>query len=368
MLLDAPLSTLARTAMVPVNVVGYERAMRIADVMGRGLAAIDRKHYKRAYNNLRDAFPAWSEEQLHECVVGCHRHLMKLSVEFAYTPRLLTRDAVHRHMMFTDMSKALHSLLRDRPTILITGHIGNWEMVGYAVSMLGLEMCAVYRPLDLRGVDDWVKRSREEKGLRLISKFGAARGVPAAMEAGFPVGLVADQSGGDRGVFTPFFGRLTSTYKMIGLLAMRFNATVVCGVARRLEHGERVPSGPLDRSQFVHGKMATDGHREPGIRYAVEVTDAYGPEDWNSQPDPLYYITARYRRAMEAMIRRAPDQYFWMHRIWRSRPAHERMNKPFPTSLREKMLALPWMTSAEVDAVVEQSDRDVKQLERLQRA
>jgi KDO2-lipid IV(A) lauroyltransferase len=100
----------------------------------------------------------------------------------------------------------------------------------------------------------------------------------------------------------------------------------------------------------------------------VEVTDTFGPEDWNSQPDPLYYITARYRRAMEMMVRRAPNQYFWMHRIWRSRPAHERLGKPFPNALREKMSQLPWMTDADVAAVVDRSERDARDLDRLQRA
>jgi len=156
--------------------------------------------------------------------------------------------------------------------------------------MLGFEMCAVYRPLDLRGMDAWIKQSRESKGLRLMSKFGAARGMPTAMETGFPVGLVADQSGGDRGVFTPFFGRLTSTYKMIGLLAMRFGATIACGVARRLESGDPSPTGPWEQTLAGHREIARLQDPRNELRYAVEVTDTFGPEDWNSQPDPLYYI------------------------------------------------------------------------------
>jgi KDO2-lipid IV(A) lauroyltransferase len=367
-LIDAPLSTIARLGMLPVGAMGYERAMRAADALNSLYIKLDRKHYKRALDNLRDAYPQWNQDQLHACAVGCHRHLLQLGVEFVYTPRLLTADAVHKHLIFTDLRKPLASLLANRPTILISGHIGNWELVGYAVSMLGFEMCAVYRPLDLRGMDAWIKQSRESKGLRLMSKFGAARGMPTAIEAGFPVGLVADQSGGDRGVFTPFFGRLTSTYKMIGLLAMRFGATIACGVARRLESGDPSPTGPWEQTLAGHREIARLQDPRNELRYAVEVTDTFGPEDWNSQPDPLYYITARYRRAMEMMVRRAPNQYFWMHRIWRSRPAHERLGKPFPNALREKMSQLPWMTDADVAAVVDRSERDARDLDRLQRA
>ena len=94
------------------------------------------------------------------------------------------------------------------------------------------------------------------------------------------------------------------------------------------------------------------------MRYRIEVSDCFSSDDWADQPDPLFYITARYRRSIEEMIRRTPEQYLWMHRIWKSRPRHERLNKPFPDSLRAKLAALPWMTDDELGGLVERSDRD----------
>jgi KDO2-lipid IV(A) lauroyltransferase len=76
----------------------------------------------------------------------------------------------------------------------------------------------------------------------------------------------------------------------------------------------------------------------------------------------LFYVTARYRRAIEMQVRRAPDQYLWMHRIWRSRPRFERMNRPFPGSLADKLRTLPWMTEADLEAVKEHSRRDARTL------
>jgi KDO2-lipid IV(A) lauroyltransferase len=98
------------------------------------------------------------------------------------------------------------------------------------------------------------------------------------------------------------------------------------------------------------------------MRYAVETTDVFGPEDWATHPDPLFYLTARYRRAIETMVRRAPEQYLWMHRLWRSRPPHERQGKPLPDSMRRKLELLPWMTSADVERVVDRSARDGREL------
>src|SRR6185295_19043495 len=154
-----------------------------------------------------------------------------------------------------------------------------------------------------------------------------------------PVGFVADQNGGDRGVFVPFFNRLASSYKSIGLLAMRFNATIGCAYARRV---------PDDK---------------PGtLGYRIECTDVFGPKDWNSHPDPLFYLTARYRRAIETMVRKAPEQYLWMHRIWRSRPRHERSQKPFPAALEEKIRLLPWITDEDVERIKDHSARDARTL------
>jgi KDO2-lipid IV(A) lauroyltransferase len=254
------------------------------------------------------------------------------------------------------MTRAMKQLLSTRPCILISGHVGNWELIGFAISMLGFPMHAVYRPIDMKPLDEWVREARARRGLVLVSKFGAVKKMPEVLRAGQPMGLVADQSGGDRGIFVPFFGRLTSTYKSIGLLAMQTNARIVCGVARRVADGHTPDSAsrwiPLER-----GEPWGSGPSQ-GLSYAVDIIDDFGPEDWEGQPDRLFYITARYRRAIETMIRRSPDQYLWMHRIWRSRPAHERLGKPFPGALRDKLLALPWMTQKDVDALVAQSDLD----------
>jgi KDO2-lipid IV(A) lauroyltransferase len=175
-----------------------------------------------------------------------------------------------------------------------------------------------------------------------VDKFGAVRRLPVHLANGAPLGLVADQNGGDRGVFVPYFNRLTSTYKSIGLLAMQFNARVVCGYARREE-----------------AQIARD---PDSLGFSLQVTDDFGPQDWSTHPDPLFYLTARYRYAIERMVRAAPEQYLWMHRIWRSRPKHERVQKPLPGSMMEKLRLLPWITDADIEHIKDHSARDARTL------
>ena len=222
---------------------------------------------------------------------------------------------------------------------MITGHCGNWEVLGYALAVLGFSMHALYRPLDNKALDRWVRGQRERAGLMLLDKFGAIHKLPGLMERKSTVAFVADQNAGDRGLFVPYFGRLASTYKSIGLLAMRYDAPLVVGM------GLRVP-GP------------EGGYRSGGIRHHVYVADVIEPRDWKDQPDPLFYLTARYRWALQKMVRTAPEQYLWMHRIWKSRPRHERDGKPVPRALAEKIRSLPWLSADEAEAIIERSNRE----------
>ncbi len=348
-LLEHPIAAAIRGALTIPHVVGFEGATSIARGLGSLYPSLQPRRFQRAVDHLRIAFPDWTDDRRRATAVATYQHLFRLGIEILFAPRLITKEGFTRHIDMGELAPAVRDVFSGQPCIMITGHCGNWELIGYAISMLGFPLHAVYRPLDLRPLDAWLHETRARRGLTLVSKFGAVRALPPVLERGELVGLVADQSGGPRGVFTPFFGRLTSTYKSIGLLAMQTNARLICGTARRLPDAAPI-RGPSGRASPIE--------RSGGMGYVIELVDSFGPEDWSTHPDPLFYITARYRRAIELMVRRAPDQYLWMHRLWRARPAHERMNKPFPPQLREKLAALPWMTAAELDQLVARSELD----------
>lgn len=338
-----------RTAMMLPQIAGPSNSLETARVLGRAFGGMpfNRKRIDRATEHLGLAIPNIDKPARRELALRSYEHMAMLAVELAFLPRVLSEDAWTRHVRVGDMKHALAALLGDRPVILITGHTGNWEVMGYTLALLGVRVQALYRPLDLAPLDRWVRRTRERRGLRLIDKFGAIREIPGLMESRTPVAFVADQNAGDRGLFVPYFGRLTSTYKSIGLLAIRHRAAIVCGCAHRVGWDERPGEAGVGRHVG-----------ENDLQFQVLVNDVFGPEDYENQPDPLYYLTARFRRSLEHMVLAAPEQYLWMHRIWKSRPRHERLGKPFPPALREKLGELPWMDDSAVGALVERSDRD----------
>ncbi len=328
-----------RSVTTVPQVVGVHAASNAAGGLGLGFARapFNRSRVAKATARVQFALPDTSHDRAQTLVHQSYEHLFRLGVELGYIHRLLSDDAWINHVEFGPLEGSLEAVLDGRPSLMLTGHCGNWEVLCTTMALMGFPMRALYRPLDMKPLDAWVRRTRARRGVVLLDKFGASRELPALVESGVPIGVVADQNAGDKGLFVPFFGRLTSTYKTIGLLAIRHNANVVCSYAKRLP--------------------AT---REQGFRYRMEVTDVIRPADWVDQPDPLFYLTARYRRAIEKMIIAAPEQYLWMHRIWKSRPRHERLGRPVPDALRTKLQSLPWMGVDEVDDICAQSERDMQ--------
>lgn len=328
---------------------GIERSVRGARAFAGvfAQAPFNRDRMERAIENIQWCFPELGRDEAREWAIDAYRNLFTLAIEIANTPRLIDYGTFFSHIELADVQDGLEVMYSDRPTILITGHCGNWELMGYSLAFLGMSMHTLYRPLDNKPLNDWLLRTRGSKGIVLIDKFGASEVLPGILESGKPVAFIADQNAGDKGLFVPFFDRLSSAYKTIGVLAMKYNADIVCGQAVRLDR----------RSEFTTPMDKTADPKQI-FRYRLDITDIIRPDEWVDQPDPLFYVTARYRFAIEEMVRAAPTQFLWLHRYWKSRPRHEREGRPFPSRLREKIEALPWMTPERVERIVNRSAQD----------
>lgn len=304
-----------------------EQNLETAALVGSLFCKFNRKRRERTELHIAQSYPEWPAERVRQTALRSMEHMFKLfMVESFVAPRLVTPSTWSTYLRLGDLRPLLNMLIKHEPAIFVTGHFGNWELLGTAMSAIGYPFVALARPLDNPLINRWLFGLREARGMKIITKWGATSVLQDTLRDGGRVGFIADQNAGDQGMFVPFFGRLASTYKSIGLLAMRYNVPIVAGSAVRLN----------DR-----------------FEYEISHADLIRPEEWAPQPDPLFYITARYSRAIEQMVRRAPDQYLWIHRRWKSRPKHEREGQPMPRKLIEKLEALPWMTQEELSRLSE---------------
>lgn len=268
-----------------------------AKLIGSIMYVVDRRHRERAIGNLRRSFPNMSDANVRLMARRSMQQLVMLGAETLFTTRLVRIDTVAKHVKLNQLSSALKLLVEQKHgLIMLTGHYGAWEVLGYALATLGFETTSVARPLDNPYINEYLLGVRERMGQRIIDKKGATQIVAPLLEEKGVVGFIADQNAGAKGIFVDFFGRKASTYKSIGLLAMQFEVPVVIGYARR---------------------------REGKFEFDLGVQDIIWPADWKSQDDPLRYITQRYTKAIEDFTSDDPGQYLWVHRRWKTRPKGE---------------------------------------------
>ncbi|HEY7155658.1 MAG TPA: lysophospholipid acyltransferase family protein, partial [Gemmataceae bacterium] len=162
--------------------------------------------------------------------------------------------------------------------------------------LFGFRTHAIARPLDNPYAEAYLRRFREHTGQKVLAKHGDFDQMQKVLATGGVMMTLGDQDAGQRGLFVDYFNRPASTHKAIALLALEYKVPMI---------------------------VMTCTPR-PGASAAWE-HDIWGgdvifPEEYEGQPDAVRAITQRYASALEGMIRRHPEQYFWLHRRWKHQP------------------------------------------------
>lgn len=275
--------------------------LRTARWMGWAWYHLMRRHRDRARDHLRLAYGGtMSHREIDRVAMLSMQQMTMMAMESLFTPRLVSEWTWPRYIRLKGLDRAADVLLARRGAIMLTGHYGNWELLGFVLAALGFPLTAVMRPLDNPYLNEFLLGVRARRGLQLLYKKGATQSAGDILSSGGILGFIADQNAGHKGEFVSFFGRPASTYKSIALLAMQYNVPILVGYARRL-------SGDFD--------------------YEVGVNRIIHPHEWSGRPDDMHWITQEYTAAIEAFVREAPEQYLWIHRRWKSQPGDLRRRR-----------------------------------------
>jgi KDO2-lipid IV(A) lauroyltransferase len=290
--------------------VGPEVAEAAARGAGRLWYRMDRSRRTAALDNLRVAFgDALAPRERDRIARRSFEHAFLVAVEVIRRPRVLSR-ARHAHRLgryVGDHERLLAEAREGKPGLVLTGHVGNWELAGMAVRLEGVPFAGVARPIENPYVDDYVSRTRGGPDA-LIQKRGAVRAITRALKEGRWVGIVADQNAGRHGEFVPFFGLAASTYPLAATLAVRHDVPVYFGAAIR---------------------------RGSALRYDY-LTERYEPPPGTDDRGAPRAMIEAFNRWLERLIRAHPDQYFWLHRRWRTRPEGEGDDPRLPGYVRRR--------------------------------
>ena len=296
-ILDYMVYVLLRVVSIFVQIPDTDTSVRIARKLGTGLYLIYHRGRQRAMENLRTSFPDKSQQWLDRTVQSSFEHIVMLAFDVLHTNRLIRASTWHRYIEMEDFPNAVRLILSGRGVIMVTGHYGNFEVNGVVLSTFGLECYSIARPIDNRYINKYLLDVRQRQGQMIIDKKGATTAMMDILSSGAMLSFIADQNAGHKGIFVDFFGRKASTYKSIGLLAMQYNLPIIIGCCRRIDNR---------------------------YKFKLQLAHIIEPKDWQDKDKPLLWITAEYTAAIEAFIRQCPEQYWWVHRRWKTRPPEER--------------------------------------------
>ena len=229
---------------------------------------------------------------------GMWVHLFRVVAEIVQLPRKMTLTNCREVLVFRNRKVVMEALCSGRPVIVLGGHFGNWEVSVSQFGLFGMRMGVVGRELDNPHIHEWFAKAREDTGHRLYLKKGASDDMVDLLEAGGNLALACDQDAGPKGMFVDFFGRPASTFKSIALMAMQYDAIIVVG------YGMRLPD------DFENSRWS---------RFEIGCEEVIDPREIDAK-DELREITQRYTSALERIVRRCPEQYFWVHRRWKTPP------------------------------------------------
>ena len=271
------------------------RLARAAGVAISSLAFLALGRLRRVgLRNLELAFPEMTAGE-HEAILRLeYRNLGFLLAEFCKMPSY-TAAITSRFIRYEGLDNYLRARQRGKGVLVLTGHLGAWELSSFYHSLMGMPMGMVIRRLDNPLVDEFVNRIRCLHGNRVIHKDDFARGLIASMRAGETVGILMDTNmTPPQGVFVPFFGVLACTASGMARIAEKTGAAVLPGFLLWEENEQKYVLRFGEELEVVHTEDA--------------------------EQDALTN-TAMFTAAIEKYVREYPDQWLWMHRRWKTRPA-----------------------------------------------
>lgn len=246
--------------------------------------------------NLDLAFPNLPPEEKQSILRRLFRNLGWQMVEFSRMPRY-TAENTRGWLRTEGLDHYLMAEGRGKGVLVLTGHLGAWELSSFYHSLMGHPMGMVIRRLDNTFLDAYVNRIRCLHGNRVLHKDDFARGLLKAMHEGGTVGILMDTNmTPPQGVFADFFGIPACTAAGLARVALKTGAAVLPGFCLWEPSEQKYVLHFGSELNFIH-----TADPEADILAATEQCNAV-LEDW---------------------IRRYPDQWLWIHRRWKTRPAGE---------------------------------------------
>ena len=282
-----------RALAVVLGLLSWRAATNLAGSLGTLFYSPLGIRRRVAEKQIAAAFPEFSSREVKRVARESYRHLGRVAAETALLSRLDAKGVLE-HVQGTDGFELIAKRVAEGTgAIMLTGHLGNWELGGAAVAANGMPIDVVARLMGNSLFDEYLTRTRARLGMTVVRDRDAVRQTARSLRAGRVIAFLVDQSGLHiASSFINFFGRPAKTPRGPAVFALRLNVPVFFGVSIR----------------------------QPDGRYRIHVREIIVERTGDTEHD-VDAILNEYSRLLERFVREAPEQYFWQHRRWKRQPA-----------------------------------------------
>lgn len=244
-----------------------------------------------ALSNLARAFPERGQRELRALARRSYAALGRSLAEMALSLRM-PDDELERLVRFDGFERYLQARAGGRGVVIAVAHFGSWELVARAGARRGMPLTAITRPLRGR-FNRWLLAARRSGGLRELPDKGATGDALSVLRRGETLAVVVDQNMlPRRGIFVDFFGTSACTTPAAAVFALRSGAPLLAAFPVRQADG----------------------------RHVVQFEGPFAAPPGTPAAEAVRRLTQEVTRAVERAVRAHPEQWFWVHRRWKTRP------------------------------------------------
>lgn len=278
---------LYRVGLAVVAALPLPFLFAFGEFLGICVCIFSGKYRRLATRNLEIAFSnEMSPRELRELV---RRHFKRLGANLLCSAKLtqMSPEKILDHVEVENIEAMAREFRAGVPVVLILSHLGTWEVFAQLMpKFVGfVRNSSVYQGLGNRFIDEHVRRTRSQTGLELFDRHDGFEPVIDLLRSGGGGGVLSDQHAGDHGVWTPFFGRLASSSPLPALLAKRTRAALIA-------------AGVYTTGRARWRMVFTERFDQTGASVGL--------------------LTSKINQVIEHQIRRAPEDWFWVHNRWKT--------------------------------------------------
>jgi KDO2-lipid IV(A) lauroyltransferase len=271
-------------------------AIFVSKLLARFISIVHRKLRQTGYRNLEMAMPELTQKEREKILAGVFDNLGRLLGECSQFLKI-TRESIREVVVYEGFENYAQAAAKGRGVLMLTGHVGAWELCAFAHGVYGHPLSFLARPLDNPLLETLIGRYRALSQNTPIDKNQSVRKVLRTLRQGKDVGLLIDANTlASEGVFCDFFGIPACSTTGLAVFALRSDAPVVPG--------------------FL---LWDEKQRKHVLKFAPEIP-LVKTGDFKEE---VAINTARFTKAIEDCVRQSPEQWLWIHRRWRTRPEGE---------------------------------------------